>query len=580
MNFLKVKKYAIFFCLSFFISCGFVSAKDLTGFIHTSNDTRDKYLTSINLFDESYNRTNFMNLLYTQGSDLGFYFNDFYNLNDDYFFNSQYRYGISILTKDDLKYFNQFGHYYRETGSTNKTYYFEDYDTFITHLFTNNDSGYTKYHSVNYLDGYTFDDIDNLIVFSTRTTSDSTNYGVFYVNDGYTNLSIFPKYIFLFNSSGENIGYIDFNYNIEEYWTNGYNSNFYTSLSLHFPFDDSYPDMTSWYFYAFRLDINSSVYDKVYPEFFWLNGYDNYVSVSTNAGYTGISGWFKSLEGGSYDVDAYNMRFIYTDVFYQSGEDELNLFDYWFDVNSYAVPTDYAVLDISYYKKGYYMVPKSGCSYNDYKVYYSGASSLSIYALYFNYYKYSSDNSSLDVYKKYGVFSSKAYVNYLYDPLKDLGVSVDEYSDYAINVYQYSTKYAYLLYYNSDCYSFSPVSTSDITLQFKSGNYTLTSNDLQSNYNNDTVNGSNYIGGSTLPSQGSSNSNVSDSTIIQVNGSDVEVNNIVNNIPEYVSSIYNSITSLVGIVTIFLSGLPPLIYGFLMTIFVIGCIVLIIKLIK
>lgn len=576
----KINYFVLALCLFMFfcITDVYAGSHTIEGSLHTSNSTRNKYKNSINLFEETYNQSNFMNFIYSNGSSFVPELLNKYSITDSDVANG--RYTISILSYEDFKYVSSYNVWYYGSSISNNYKSLSGFSDIFSYFFID-DSDYV----VRYFDsGYSYTNIDKLVFVGS---SDYGNLSIrYYYDDVYLFLDV--SYIFLFNSSGDCIGYVaTSNYDLSG---SGYSNRFFLRFS--FPFEDSdSPDITSWYAYAFKLSVgdssyNNNSYSRVYPEYFYLNSSDK-VRVSENAGYSGISGWFKNLFSSYQELSEYNIRFVYDSVFYnQSDKSYINLYDEWLDENSFVIPDNYTTLDISSYAKGYYLVPKTGCSYDDYLLFYSSTTNVSVYGFYMNYYLYSADEdlASLKIYKKFSAFSSKSYVNYSYNPLNDLNVSATDFLNYAINVYPYSTRYSIYLSYNSACYNKNATNVSTSTdLNFAGGTYTLTSTEITSNYNNDTVNGSNYNWGSTSMSGSTSNGNVTNGSIISgevyTSAGNFSFSDIISNVGNYASSFVDSVSALVGLATIFLVGLPSEIYSILIAIFTIGLVVILIKLI-
>lgn len=575
----KVSYILLVICLSLFIGTQNVDAgsKTIKGNLHTSNETRDKYKYSINLFEETYNQTKFANFLYENGKNFVSKFSEIYNISSTTLTDGNAK--ISIFAYEDLKYVTSFRNYYQDSGLS--SFYirnhFEDFSEIFNYLFVDN----SPYINRVYLDGYSYVNISKLVFIGQNNSSSSMTirYG-----DQDILINFYADFIFLFNDVGEHIGYIEFIDNDIDL-----NSANYHAFNFSFPLEDKKnPDMTSWYAYNFRLPVYSDTtdgnyYGKVYPENFYLDSNEP-VTITENAGYSGVSGWFKNLTSKYQELSEYNIRFVYDEIFYNQGDlSYFNLYDYWLDDNSFEIPSNYKSTDITISKKGDYLVPKAYCSYDDYKLYYSSTTNVSVYGFYLNYYLYDPDDSisNLNIFKKFAAFSSKAYVNYSYDPLKELSVDKTEFLNYAINVYPYSTRYSIYIYYNPACYSLTiTTGSNDKKLEFDSGTYTLTTSEITSNYNNDTVNGSNYNWGSTSMSGSTSNGDVTNGNIISGEVfEDTKFSDIISNVGTYASNFVDSISALVGLATIFLVGLPAEIYQVLIAIFTIGLIVILIKLI-
>ena len=83
-------KKILFIILSFVYFIPLVAnAKDISGSVNFENAYRGTSCSNcINLFEETYNKTNFINLLYAQGIRIGDYLNSTLSINDSNFFNS------------------------------------------------------------------------------------------------------------------------------------------------------------------------------------------------------------------------------------------------------------------------------------------------------------------------------------------------------------------------------------------------------------------------------------------------------------------------------------------------------------
>lgn len=567
MNFLKVKNYIVLFLISFFISIGFVSAKTLEGSVYFENNLRDSaYSSSINLFEETKEYTPFVQLLYNQGFVLGQYLNDYFSIGNSEFFSDKYNYSISIFKENDLKYISQTCY---TGGSGSCTSYSSDYSKYLDNTLFGTNS-YFK-------DGYSSDDVVYYIYFNLHDSS-AESWGY----EDYLYLRIYPRYIFFFNSEGIPIGYKTSSTSTDYWGGSDENLNYKTYHIFKFPYDSNDNiDITSWYFYLYYdIDTNyftSSYFDKIYPKYFYFNGEKH--STSDNAGYNALENFWQNVKNGfnSFQIDfsQWNMQFIYDDVFYKENINFVPLMKRWYSTTSYVVPSSYQYISVSDSEKGYYLVPKSGCSKNDYVMYFSSDSYDDRHKLYLTYYKL--EDSILNFYKSFYTYSSKSYSIYSYNPLLDLGVSVDDYLNYSINLTQSSLIIDYKLYYNPSCYYSYLANNSDVVLSFNSGSVTLSSNDLNDNYLNN--NKSNYYVNSNVNSEsssGSSNPNVNNSDSNNMSN----VGDIMSNLGDYASGIVGSVQALVGVTTVFLTGLPPMIYNFLFSVFAVGMIIFIIKLIK
>lgn len=561
MNFLKVKKFVFVFCLSFFISIGIVNAETtLGGDVYFTNTSRGDYSSSINLFEDTANFNGFIEFLYNHNNDLVDYLFDYYGLNSIMRFDE---YSLSIFTPDDF-----FWGVKSFSKSSDWTYDITDEDI-VDAFFGNDDFNYHNYGVVQkfYNVGRDVNDVDYVIAYSSDINA--------VINSNDFSLTITPKILFLFNSSGVSVGYIIFGSDSRS--SNYSNSNMGSStivdLNFTFKFDNDNKDITSWFAYLYKANVDSvySVYDKIYAFKFHNNG--DYFLLDSNAGYSGVQKWFDSWFYDKVDLSVWNMNFVYDDVFYKKGDDFRSLYDYWHIDYSDVVPDDYSSVDVSSYEKGYYFTPVKGCSVKDYKFYYTTDTSVSSYAMYFGFYQFK-DNSLINV-SNYKVYSSKSYVIYSYQPIEDLGVTTTEYLDYTINIYLNSSRHFYNLYFNSDCYSYDIAASSDIILNFDSGDFTISSEDINDNFQNYTPNGSYSSDVNFGNSNNSSNSNVTNNSADSV----VNVSNIIQNIPNYITGFTTSISALVGIVTIFLTGLPIEILSILLAFFIIGLVILIIKLV-
>lgn len=566
MNFLKVKKLVFTFCLSFFISVGFVNAATLKGQVYFEKSGRaDEYRHSINLFEETKDYTGFIELLYNQGFTLGQYLDNYFSINDSEFFNDKYDYTISIFTQNDLNYLTKV-HYHSSNGSDTLYDSYELYrDTILSQRML-------------FLDNYNIDDAYYFIFFGKTKTDNTastltkpTYYSEASINDDNFSLSIYDPYIFAFDSNGNPIGY--FNYSS----LGGYSRR----LDFEFPFDDEEnPDMTSWYAYTYNVSkLSSDFYEKIYPYYFYFN--NSSYTTSSNSGYSAIENFWHNLMNGfsdfQFDFTRWNMQFVYNDVFYKDNISFIPLMKRWNDSTSYVVPSNYEMINISNTEKGYYLdFRDNNCSTNDYILYYSSDSYIDKHKMYLTYYKGNVGENSLEFYKSFYTFSNKSFKIYSYNPLLDLGVSVSELQDYVVNITQSSLVIDYKVYYNPTCYLVSSGSNTSATFTFPSGDITLDSNDLNNNYISNNTTQYNPNGNVTSNnSTGSSNSNVTNDSADSV----VNVSNIIQNIPSYITAFTSSISALVGIVTVFLTGLPVEILSILLSFFIIGLVTLIIKLV-
>jgi len=528
-----------------------------------TNDGRGDYADSINLFEDTANYNGFIEFLYNHNNDLVDYLFNYYGLSSSLYKDD---YTLSIMTPSDFIWF-------AENVTSGGSLYLDFNEVDISNSLFNSDT--FKYHNYGevhkyYNVGRDFNDVDYVVMYSYGASA--------YINANSLSLSVVPKILFLFNSSGVPVGYITFGDNSN---SNNYKIGYSATVSLNFNFDfeNDVKDITSWFAYLYKVDsdvIISSVYDMVYAYTFH-NAKDVY-HVEDNSGYSGISGWFKDLFYKKVDMSKWNINFIYDDVFYKSGYDFKSLYYYWHKDNSAVIPDTYSYIDVSLNEKGYYFTPKSGCSNDDYKFYYVTNTAVSVYALYFDYYLLS--DNILNLSKEFGVNSLSSYKIYSYQPLIDLNIDVQDYLNYTINIYQYSLRHPYYLYYNTACYSVVSANNSDVILEFDKGDFTLSSSEINSNFQNNNINGSNFIGGTKVPSQGTSNDSLADSGVVNPNVGNIDVDDVIKNIPNYVSGFVISIQALVGVAYTFLFGLPAEIFGFLFSMFIIGLVIIVIKLVR
>ncbi len=585
---MKGLKYVLFSVLISLFMLNVAHASTLTGGIHVYNDTRqDK--RSINLFEETANHTNFAKTLYSYSYNIGDYFNEIIGAGNTALFNN-YNYGISIM--DSITFFTSvYDLDVAHTGSS-KT----DLTDFSGTYFTQNgewcvyadhvneglcgDENNSRYNSpifslaTTYSNGE-YKDVHYVVVIST--TLSGNDFGKLTVKENEVTVEMYPKYVIYFDSQFNYIGYsnlfglVDNSRHTRE---NGYGNNF-----PHFKetilFSDSHPDMTSWYSLGFKLNI-SSTYDKIYPLYFYLDKTGDSVKVENNAGYSGVSGFFNNLFSDYYDLGSANLKFVYDDVFYTKGGSNKNLFQHWFTDSSITIPSDYlsTMIDSSLYGK--YFVPSGTCTKDDYVLFYSNSNNVGVYGLYLNYYK--KVGSSLSIQKKVSIYSPESYLNYMYNPFIDLEIEESEFEDYAINIYQNSLRNTYTVYYKSGCYHVETAyQNNPLELPFKSGTITLSGSQVDRNFNYDNINGSFYTPGSTSPSHGTNSDEVNNSGSIVDDYDEGNLNGIFGNISNFVGNIWDSINTLVGICTNFLTGLPPEVSGTLFAVFNIGIIIILIK---
>ena len=561
----------ILFVVSFFFICSssVFALSDLNGSLYTSNQYRDSlYQDSINLFEESSNRTGFVNMIYNNGFNLGPYFNNIFGLSDSLLSNGSNQYNISIMSIGDLNFLSSM----TEVEHTNTVFNSNEFDEIYEYFFSN-----TSSHSIHYLENYDYIDVDRIIFL---TPYGFGNYVEINKNDSHClYFYLKPKYAFLFDVAGNPVGYMQF----DDYMSSAGNT-FYFDFVFPFKnvdhfFNDTRPDITSWYSYLFKyvgpIGNNQDFigYNKIFPVNFHLDN-SSYVNVSNNAGYESVARFFMNIGLSYHDFSNFNFNFIYDKVFYSSDSFFNTLYDNWFTSDSVSVPNNYSSFDVSNYSNGYYLVPIVSNNCNDYTLYYSSPSSVISNKLYFNYYKFS--DNDLSIYKQFYVFSSSNYSPYSYSPLVDLGIEVSDFGDYAIQIYQPNNTYGYTLYYNSFCYNtYNPKNSN--TLAFSSGNYSYSASDALTNFHKYTVNGNDFS--STIQnSSASSNSSVTN-VVLDSNGN-ITLSSALSNVTNWVTGIFDSVYALVGIAGIFLTGLPDIILGPLLSVFVLGLVIIIIKILR
>lgn len=575
------------FVVSLFLGLHFVSAKELMGqvFLKSGISRDNTCYNCINIFSETKEHTGFINLLYSQGISIGDYLNRFFNIGDTNYFNSSRKYNIILMTRNDFKHAKSI--YGRQR-------YDKSFDKNVSYTSALDDYLNSPGH-VHYLSGKSKDDVQYFIMFdngsSTNLVGSSYTRSIFYLTDIRSDLKqyetdymyvldIEPQYIFYVDKAGNPIGYYARNVSSDS------DNLYYSHHQFYFPFPkDNKPDMTQWYAYTYytgAVKFNSGhVWDKIFTNYFVLED-GTEVTTANNAGYSALANFFINLvDSYQYNFTNYNLDFIYDDVFYKRNYTFTSTLEHWYKTGSLTLPSNYEYIALSDYQRGYYVVPKSGCSSADYNFYFNGDSNQSRHKLYFTYYKKNSDKQ-LEYVNSFYVFSNYSYMNYAYNPFSDLKITKDEYLDYTINVSQSNNVINFYLYYNPKCYNKVSVTENGLSgsIPFADGTQvTLSKVESDNNWtshNNTNANSTN----NSQNSQGSNNPNVTENNDPWTGGGSGSLNlgSITANIGNYANSFYTSIVSLVGLTGKFLTNLPSEIYSVLISIFTIGLIILVIKL--
>lgn len=357
----KVSYILLVICLSVFIGMQKVSASKLGGYVYFNNSSRGDYADSINLFEATAEYNGFIEFLYNHNNDLVDYLFNYYGISSELYSSD---YDLSIFGIGDFTFFSE--NLVMASGSR-IDYDFSD-KAVDTLIFSDDTFEYGSYGQIfkYYNVGRDIIDVDYIVMYSFDTIG--------YAGADYLKLSTQPKFLFLFNSAGVPVGYILFGNKSSSanYCDSGLGCGSNVIYNFKFDFTSDNPDITSWFGYLYKVDKDdfSSIYDTIYAFKFFDNGKS--FSIDNNAGYTGVQTWFDGWFYKNVDMNIWNLNFVYDDVFYSKNKDFKSLYYYWHLDFSEVVPDSFSgSINIDDYEKGYYFVPKSGCSISDYKIYYT-----------------------------------------------------------------------------------------------------------------------------------------------------------------------------------------------------------------
>ncbi len=554
-----MKKFSYLFVLFLSVfSFNFVYARSIEGSVNTDGIGHGS--ENINIFSEVYNYSPFFQFLNTQQSDLRSFLSSKIVSFDDYYLSN---YNISIFKLDDFRY----GAYkynvnidYNKYTDLDPNVIFESIKNHV--VFPNGKS----FSDISYVIYFTkdYDYLD--IVYDSNIKSDT-----FYIRfTGESSASYRDGYFFFFDSNGKYITYES----SRKIFTS--DSTIYYDLTFGGLYDD--PDLTRLYSYLYDVGNLDTKFDytRIYARYFYIN--DVKYETDGNAGYNAWQNFWKGLGNiftGSFEINfsRSNLDFIYKYPFYSDKLGFHDLVSMWFFNNSITIPDNLVSYAIADYEKGFLLIPKSGCDVKDYMIYYSAQTTLDRHKLYLNYYSLSDSKDDLVFKKSIYVTSSQNNYYYTYNPFLDIDSDLDVFLNHAIHIFQKDFVSSFYIYYNPNCYSGNSFSPS-IKYEFSDGSsVTLSKNDLNylyNTYSNDSSNGvpnsSSGLGSSNAPTSSESSSNSFD------------LGTIASNIPNFAGSFVNSISSLVGITTVFFTSLPPEIFSILISVFSIGMIILVIKL--
>lgn len=538
------KLNCLLICLSMFILIGFsnVNAKvykvGLNFDVADSSSLDTPYLHILNKF---INDSKFSDFLITKGNGLNKYLEnylpDISDLKSKYLSNGN----VGIFSSDDtfLQQFTKTGTYYGEdsvsSAPTNSKYAFLFY-------FQSDHWYYQDQLNHRYYDEHSFD----------IRSSDNKEFQL-WMDD-----SSLDGYILYFDENLEFIDYFDFKNN-RQFGLSYTNDTFDRLMGLFYHTDQD--------FYLKNVG-DSIVMDYIIHDGkkYVQNGSDKMFTINWFL-HSAFRNWFGSVPSYEKFKD-FDVSFYSNNPIIASGKPFNSIFDVLLDYSEVKIPKDYSQAFISSYNNGYYFSTLEGCSDDDYLIYGENDGKIKIN---YSFYKKNDNNLSytdsyfIDLVNSVGAYQWNFWNLNLYDNPHEPRI------DYFLHIKAYDSISDLVIYYNPKCYNAVPSRENhDLTIYDSSGSQIYLSKD-KINSNNNSEN--NFIKDNYFYDE-NGNSTITDTPIDEKPSFDFGLSTLT----EAIKSFANSVFALGSMLTSFMSSMPPFIVTAFSTIFYLGIVGILLKL--